>query len=96
MIMCRKEGPVKNWLKFFVLFFVFIGCDDDGCKTKETRCNGETSQVCNSNQDWEDMDDCEEAGRGTPISFRCAFDTNLDQHACVVDELPDAGIDGGM
>lgn len=86
----------RGFVIYFILFFVFVvvGCDD-GCSKGETRCSGDVVQVCNSNQEWEDIDNCKYVGEGTPFEFRCDFDPDFGQHVCVIGSVSDAGVDGG-
>lgn len=85
-------------MKYFVViasFMAVLGCDD-GCNVEETRCSGNVAQVCNSSQNWEVMDDCDDVGEGTPFDFTCEFDDELNQHVCVPDLGGlDGGVDGG-
>lgn len=83
---------MRGIILFLLLVFI-IGCDD-GCKVEETRCDGNVAQVCNSSQNWEEMDDCDKVGDGTPFEFVCQFSDEEDQHVCVPNlEEGDGGVD---
>jgi hypothetical protein len=77
---------------FFVCFGVlFCGCDD-GCRTKETRCNGQVIQICNTDQEWENVDDCKKISEGILLNFECKWDDDAEMHLCaLVGGLPDSG-----
>jgi len=86
---------MRRWiygLAILVFMIVIVGCHDK-CTPNTTRCSGNTAQVCNTNKDWEEMSDCDEASEGTPFVFECQWSEEDDQHVCVPTNLP-AG-DGG-
>lgn len=66
----------------------------DHCRVNDTRCSGQTAQVCDSDQRWVEIMNCDEVAAQSGGTWTCRMLDDGSGHACLPVE-PDAGEEGG-
>jgi hypothetical protein len=69
-------------MKYLLLVLFCISCGDDGCKTGEMKCVDNAVSICNSDNEWDMMMDCDELDiEGGGVST-CGFDSDIEVYTC--------------
>jgi hypothetical protein len=67
----------------------------DGCTPAESRCTGQTAEVCDSNGRWQTLADCDRVSEQSGAAFVCGATSLPEGGAPGYTCLPDSGIGGG-
>ena len=59
------------------------GCTHDGCTPEETRCDGNVVQLCDSDEDWNDVMDCVALRNYPGEDYVCCWDNLYLSHNCL-------------
>ena len=61
-----------------ILPFVFLAaaCADDDCVVTETRCAGQSAQVCTSEKRWVEVMNCDEVAKDNGGTWACKETTD--------------------
>ncbi len=65
---------MKNLMACLIVFVIGLsGCrGTDACTPNETRCNGNSAEICDSEQRWGAFMDCDQVGRYNAGTWVCA------------------------
>ena len=82
---------MKFWVgsAAFAALFLAQCRPSDGCIPQATRCDGNVAQICDADQYWQDLADCDMVSSDAGVAFVCRFvsETNDDGevvgHTCV-------------
>lgn len=80
-----KMKGTENWLLAAIVVIVValasMSCHD-GCDPEETRCSGTRVEICNAEEDWELVMDCDSV-EPVEMDWQCCFEAEFEEHGCV-------------
>ena len=58
-------------------------CESDNCTIADTRCGGNSVEVCDGTQNWAEWIDCGAISSQTGNEYVCCFDVSDDTYSCL-------------